>query len=61
VRALIIAACLLSLAGCTINVVDKRLSREEVAVAFRERDAVIAAIAKKLQELDTAKTKETKK
>ena len=47
--------------GCTINVVDKRLSRDEVAVAFRQRDAVLELITKEIERLQQAlKVSETK-
>lgn len=38
------------LTGCTVQVVDARLTREEVAVAFQQRDAAILDISKKLSE-----------
>lgn len=50
-RKIIIAACLLSLSGCTINLVDKRLSREEVAAAFKQRDELIVGLAEAIKEL----------
>jgi hypothetical protein len=50
-RKVILAACLLSLSGCTINLVDKRLSREEVAAAFKQRDAAIEGLAQAIKEL----------
>lgn len=34
--------------GCSLQLEDKRLSREEVAKAFHQRDASIEAIAKEL-------------
>jgi len=37
------------LAGCTINIVDKRLTREDVAAAFKERDAVLMTIVNQLK------------
>ena len=42
---------LLALSSCTVNVVDKRLDRQEVAEAFRQRDSVIELLVKKVDEL----------
>lgn len=54
-KEMVLAACLLSLAGCTISIVDERVSREEVAQAFQERDALIIALAKAVKELQPKK------
>lgn len=48
----------LMLSSCTIKVEDSRLTREEVAKAFAERDANILAVAQKVAEL--VKEKEAK-
>jgi len=42
--------CLL-LSGCTINIVDKRLTREEVGAALKQRDEAIGVMAKAIKEL----------
>lgn len=41
----------LLLSGCTVSVVDGRLTREEVATALHERDANIEVLAQKVMEL----------
>lgn len=43
--------------ACTVNVVDRRLTREEVAAALQERDQVIAGIAEKVEELSAQAAK----
>lgn len=48
---------LLILSSCTIKVEDTRITREELAKAFGERDANIQLLAQKIAEL----TKEEKK
>lgn len=42
--------CILAsaLAGCSLQLEDKRLTREEVATAFKQRDASLEALAKEL-------------
>lgn len=45
----IVSAALL--AGCTISVVDKRLTREEVAAAFKQRDNALMGLAQTVKEL----------
>lgn len=47
----------LFLSSCTVNVMDKRLTREEVALAFKQRDAVLEGIATKLKEMEAPKKK----
>jgi hypothetical protein len=48
---------LLLLSGCTFNVVDKRLTREEVAGAFKERDEALKLITIVVKELQEAEIK----
>ena len=43
-------AIFLSLIGCTVNLEDKRLTRQEVAEAFKERDSIITGAATMLKE-----------
>lgn len=45
----LIAAFFLS--ACTIQIEDKRLTREEVAAAFAQRDHIFKAMAKEIQAL----------
>ena len=47
--------CALTLGGCTVTVVDSRLSREEVAKAFQQRDQVLETIVAKLKALEPKK------
>ena len=50
----------LLLAGCTIRVEDQRLTREEVATAFQQRDAALSqvvSVVKTLQEEGVRKKK----
>lgn len=54
-KKLIVLALLLS--GCTINVADKRLTREEVALAFQQRDKILEGMATVLKELKEPKKK----
>lgn len=55
-------AALVLLSGCTVNVVDKRLTREEVATALKQRDEALVILSQKIMELDAAipKPKENK-
>lgn len=56
------AAILIALlSACTIQVEDKRLPREEVAAAFKQRDEAIAAIIEKLKQLEPTQPTEKKK
>jgi len=41
--------------------VDKRLTREEVAVAFQQRDAALEVLAKAIEELKKPQTEEAAK
>lgn len=41
----------LFLSGCTVSVVDKRVTREELAAAFKQRDDAIEVLAEKIGEL----------
>lgn len=52
---LVFVIMLLGLSACTVNIVDKRLTRDEVAAAFAQRDQIFKAIAKELQVLKEAK------
>lgn len=45
----------LFLSGCTVKVVDSRLSREEVAAAFKQRDEAMGIMAKAIKELQPKK------
>lgn len=49
----IFLAALLLLSGCTVTMVDKRLTREDVAAALKERDEAIALLAQKVLEMDS--------
>lgn len=49
------------LTGCTIQLEDKRLTREEVAAAFQERDAAMEVLTKAIQEMQKPQKKETAK
>jgi len=44
----VLCVALLMLSGCTISVVDTRITREEIAQAFAQRDENIQAIAQAL-------------
>lgn len=46
-----LAIIALLLSGCTINVVDKRVTREEVAAALAQRDEAIGKIALAVKQL----------
>ena len=48
-KTLLIAAVLLS--GCSLQLEDKRLTREEVAGAFKERDQVLARLSEEIKAL----------
>jgi len=50
-RLLSLTLCAFLLGGCTVNVVDSRLTREEVNAAFSQRDAAIDALAKVIKKL----------
>lgn len=39
------------LTGCTVNIIDKRLTREEVAQALQERDVALAMLKRQIEEL----------
>jgi hypothetical protein len=39
-------------AGCTVSVVDGRLTRQEVKAAFDERDELIKYLATKIETLE---------
>lgn len=45
------------LSGCTVSVVDGRVTREELAAAFGQRDTAIKILAEKIKEMDAAKVK----
>lgn len=47
----LLCVALLTLSGCTISVVDTRITREELAQAFAQRDENIQAIAQALAKL----------
>lgn len=55
-----ILSTLLMLSACTIQIEDKRLPREEVAAAFKQRDEAIAAIIEKLKQLEPKQPTEKK-
>lgn len=50
--ALLFSCSLLS--GCTVQVVDKRISREEIATAFAQRDAATLKLAEALEAMRKA-------
>ena len=55
---LLLALVALILTSCTVTVEDKRLTREEVAAAFQERDkalSVLSAAVKSLQNKEVEK------
>lgn len=56
-KLLILCLCLTSCA-VTVQVEDKRLTREEVAVAFKQRDDALTAIIEKLKQLEPKQPKE---
>ncbi len=56
-RLLVMGALLVALPACTVNVVDKRLDREEVALAFKQRDQVLKALVQEISILKQAKGK----
>lgn len=45
-KTLILALCGLSCLGCSVRVVDERLTRNEVAEAFKQRDTALENLAK---------------
>lgn len=49
------------LSACTVQIEDKRLPREEVAAAFKQRDEAITAIIEKLKQLEPTQPTEKKK
>lgn len=53
-------ALLIVLAGCTVQVVDKRVTREELAQAFGQRDQAMAVLNDRLAVVE-GKKKESKK
>ena len=44
----------LVLCGCTINITDKRLSREEIRAAFDQRDKVLTGMGKEIKDLKSS-------
>lgn len=52
---------ILVLGGCTLNVEDKRLTRDEVAVAFQQRDRALEVLAKEIQALKLGKANKAPK
>lgn len=55
---LVFTAVTLAVTGCDINIVDKRLSKEEVVKAFQQRDQVLASMAQAIKTLQEDKLKE---
>lgn len=55
---LLLICCIFT--GCTVNVVDKRLTREEVAAALRDRDNAINALAVAVKALQDTKDLQSK-
>lgn len=49
-KGLLIAAVLLS--GCSLQLEDKRLTRDEVVYAFKQRDQQIVALAEALKKVE---------
>ena len=52
----IVAYSVDSVSPITVNLVDKRLSREEVVAAFQQRDQAIAVLTQAIKELQSEKT-----
>ena len=48
---LVFSAVTLAVTGCDINIVDKRLTKEEVAQAFAQRDAMLKSMAEAIKNL----------
>lgn len=50
-----VALLISSLAGCTVSVVDTRITREELADAFRQRDQALSVLFQTVKQLQEPK------
>lgn len=54
---LVFSAVTLAVTGCDVNIVDKRLTREEVQKAFQQRDKILDSMAKAIATLQQEQLK----
>lgn len=50
-RKLIAVVIVIALSGCTVAVTDQRITREELATAFQQRDQAIGSLAESMKKV----------